>query len=194
VLAEWYPKIVALLPSEGYAAPKQFSVVLRPGGGVAATAGTRITANSTWLAAELDREALGALVHEEVHVVQQYRGQPGGRDFKPAPGWLVEGMADYIRWFLYEPQSHGADAAWLRRQRNITLKYDAGYRVTANFINYVIEHHDPKKVLLAKLNGACRQGRDTDGLWRDCTGKTLPVLNAEWKSALEQQLRPGKTS
>ena len=50
--------------------------VLRPAGhgdGVAATGGTRITANSTWLKHELDREGLGALLHEEVHVLQQYR-------------------------------------------------------------------------------------------------------------------------
>jgi hypothetical protein len=30
------------------------------------------------------------------------------------PGWLVEGIPDYIRWFQYEPQSHGADASLFR--------------------------------------------------------------------------------
>src|SRR5215471_15682203 len=49
LLAEWYPKIAAMLPSEGYEPPKAFSVTIRPGDGVAATGGTRITANSTWL-------------------------------------------------------------------------------------------------------------------------------------------------
>jgi hypothetical protein len=188
VLAEWYPKIVAMLPSEGYSAPKRFSVTLRPGRGVAATGGTRITANSTWLKAELNREALGALVHEEVHVVQQYRGQRGNPDFKPAPGWLVEGIPDYIRWFLYEPQSHGADVSWLRTRRNVSLRYDARYRVTANFLNYAVEHHDPKKQLITRLNAACRQGRYTDDLWRTCTGQTLVELSDEWKTATEKEL------
>jgi hypothetical protein len=165
VLAEWYPKIVAMLPSEGYSAPKRFSVTIKPGNGVAATGGTRVTANSTWLKGELKGEAVGALVHEEVHVVQQYRGRRGNPDFKPAPGWLVEGIPDYIRWFLYEPQSHGADVAWLRTRRNVSLKYDARYRVTANFLNYVVEHYDPKKELITKLNAACRQGQYTDDLW-----------------------------
>jgi hypothetical protein len=188
VLAEWYPKIVAMLPSEGFTAPKRFSVIIRPGRGVAATGGTRITANSAWLKEELNREAIGALVHEEVHVVQQYRGRRGNPDFKPAPGWLVEGIPDYIRWFLYEPQSHGADVTWLRTRRNLSLKYDARYRVTANFLNYVVEHHDPKKELIARLNAACRQGQYTDELWTPCTGKTLLELNDEWKAATEKQL------
>ena len=188
VLAEWYPKLVAMLPSEGYTAPKQFSVTLSPGRGVAATGGTRVTANSTWLKAELNREAVGALVHEEVHVVQQYRGRRGNPEYKPTPGWLVEGIPDYIRWFLYEPQSHGADVAWLRTRRNVSLSYDARYRVTANFLNYAVEHYDPKKELITRLNAACRQGRYTDELWKDCTGKTLLELNDEWKAATEKQL------
>jgi hypothetical protein len=37
VLAEWYPKLAALLPSDGYNAPTNFSVNIRPGNGVAAT-------------------------------------------------------------------------------------------------------------------------------------------------------------
>src|SRR5438034_6484004 len=110
VLAEWFPKIVALLPSEGYTPPASFSVTIRPGRGVAATSGTRVTANANWLRRELEREAIGALLHEEVHVIQLYgrrgnRGEGGRR----LPGWLVESIPDYIRWFLYEPQSHGAD-------------------------------------------------------------------------------------
>ncbi len=189
VLAEWYPKIVAMLSSEAFEAPKHFSVIIRPGNGVAATGGTRITANSTWFKGELNREAVGALLHEEVHVVQQYGG---GRRNNPnatrPPGWLVEGIPDYIRWFLYEPQSHGADMIWLQARRNISLNYDARYRVTANFLNHVVERYDPGKNLITKLNAACRQGKYGDALWKEWTGKTLPELNDEWKAAVKQQL------
>ena len=112
VLAEWYPKIVAMLPSKDYSAPRAFRVVIRPGRGVAATRGTKVTANSRWLSGELHREAIGALVHEEVHVIQDYGTDSpsfdNGAHTQP-PGWLVEGIPDYIRWFKYEPQSHGAD-------------------------------------------------------------------------------------
>src|SRR5205085_6381035 len=99
-LAEWYPKIIAMLPSEGYSAPTKFSVAIRPGKGVAATGGTRVTANSDWIKKELEGEAIGALLHEEVHVIQQYgsarRNNPNATR---SPGWLTEAIPDYIRWF-----------------------------------------------------------------------------------------------
>jgi hypothetical protein len=83
-LAVWYPKIVALMGTNGFSAPKSFSMVIRPGDGVAATSGTRITANSAWLKGELKGGALGALIHEVAHVVQQYGGgRPNG---SRAPG------------------------------------------------------------------------------------------------------------
>jgi len=192
VLAEWYPKLVAMLPSEGFTPPNKFSVTIRPGNGVAATGGGRVTANSTWIARELKGEAIGALVHEEVHVVQRYGGgRRGNPDFKPAPGWLTEGIPDYIRWFLYEPQTHGADATYFRARRNARLNYDGLYRVSANFLNYVVEHYAKDKQVITVVNAACRQGKYTDDLWKELTGKTLPELNDEWKAALQKEIGAG---
>jgi hypothetical protein len=177
VLAEWYPKISAMLASDGYNPPKAFRVAIRPGRGVAATGGTNVTVNSDWLKNELTREGLGAILHEEVHVIQRYgggrRANPDAARVRP-PGWLVEGIPDYIRWFIYEPQSHGADITWLRARRNLTLKYDAGYRISANFLNYVVETYD--KSLIKKLNAACREGKSTEELWQAGTGNTLAEL------------------
>src|SRR5580658_6788157 len=79
VLADWYPKISAMLPTAGYTPPRKWSVTIAPGNGVAATGGTHVTANATWFRGELDKQAVGALLHEEVHVVQQYGG--GRRNF-----------------------------------------------------------------------------------------------------------------
>ena len=188
VLAQWYPKLTALLPSDGYNAPTNFSVNIRPGNGVAATGRNRITANATWLERELNGQALGALLHEEVHVVQQYRGGRGNPDYKRPPGWLVEGIPDYIRWFLFEPQSHGADAAYFRTRKTFKLKYDGLYRISANFLNYVIENYGKDKHVLARVNAACRQGKYTDELWQELTGKSLEELNEEWKAELLMQL------
>jgi hypothetical protein len=188
VLAEWYPKITAMLASEGYCAPTNFNVIIRPGNGVAGTRGGRITANSTWLKKELDGEAIGALLHEEVHVVQRYRERRDRPDFKPAPGWLTEGIADYIRWFLYEPQSHGADVTYFRTRRNVILNYDGLYRVTANFLDYVVENYGGGKNLITKVNAACREGDYTDDLWKELTGKSLSELNDEWKATMQKQL------
>lgn len=189
VLAEWYPKLVAMLPSEGFEAPKEFSVTIRSGSGVAATGRTRVTANSDWLKRELNREAIGALLHEEIHVIQQYgSGRRANPDYKRPPGWLVEGIPDYIRWFLYEPQSHGADLLWVQAQSNPNLNYDRAYRVTANFLDYVAGKYDPDKTLITKINAACRRGQYTDDLWKELTGKPLAELNEEWKAAIQQRL------
>jgi hypothetical protein len=191
VLAEWYPKMTAVLASPGYKPPTHFSVTIRPERGVAATGGTRVTANSDWLKNELNGEAIGALVHEEVHVVQQYgggrRSNPDAPRVRP-PGWLVEGIPDYIRWFKYEPQSHGADIVWLKSRRRVQLKYDGMYRITANFLDYVINHYDPKNELITQLNAACREHRYNEEIWQTVTGKSLPDLAQEWKTAMEKEL------
>jgi len=109
-LAEWYPKIVAMLPSPGFAPPTRVKVTIKPMDGVAYTVGTNIYASSGWLGKEINGEAAGALVHELVHVVQRFGSNAHN------PGWLVEGSADYVRWFKYEPQSHGADIVWMRKR------------------------------------------------------------------------------
>jgi hypothetical protein len=178
-----------MLASDGYAAPTNFSVIIAPGRGVAATGGNRVTANSDWLKRELNREAVGSLVHEEVHVVQRYGGgRRSNPDFKRPPGWLVEGIPDYLRWFLYEPQSHGADAVFFKGRRNQNFKYDGLYRVSANFLNYVVQKYDKDKNLITKLNAACRQGKYTDDFWKDFAGKTIDELNDEWKAALQKEM------
>ncbi len=185
VLAEWYPKIVALLPGPGFVAPAHFTVTIRPMRGVAYTRGTDIEASARWCRDQMHGEAIGSLVHEMVHVVQQYH--------HGAPGWLVEGLADYIRWFQFEPQSHGADLVWMRRQKNFSPRYDAGYRVTANFLNWLTEKFGAG--IIPAVNAALREGTYTDGFWQQHTGKTLETLGAEWKQEIESQLsRPTESA
>ena len=138
VVKQWYPKIIELLPSEGFTAPQtvriQFSSTMR---GVAATGGTRIRCAARWFRQNLQGEAVGAVVHELVHVVQQYgRARRNSPNAVRTPGWVVEGIADYIRWFKYEPQSHGAEITLRNLSR---ARYDANYRITANFLNWVTE-------------------------------------------------------
>jgi hypothetical protein len=83
-----------------------------------------------------------------VHIVQQYRRARGGNR---NPGWMVEGLADYIRWFLYEPEN-------LRPRPNpARANYDDSYRTTAAFLAYVKETHD--KEIIKKFNAAMRGGK-----------------------------------
>jgi hypothetical protein len=181
VLVAWYPRVAALLASPGYTPPTHFSITLKPMPGVAFTSGRRVVASSDWLQSEIGREAVGSLVHEMVHVIQQFDHHGGHY-----PGWLEEGSADYVRWFKYEPQSHGADLVWIRHQGHFTPQYDASYRVTANFLNWVTEKYDSN--IVSQLNAAMREGEYNDDLWKKYTGKTAPELGAEWKREIELQL------
>src|SRR5258706_4853706 len=157
--------------------------------GIPAAAGrSGISCNIDWFRKELKGEAKGAVVHELVHVVQQYgfvrRNNPNATR---APGWLVEGIPDYIRWFLYEPETKGAEIT----PRNISrARYDASYRVTGNFLNWVIEKYD--KQIVVKLNAAARQGNYKEELWKNSTGKTVQELGEEWKKGHEQRLAAAK--
>lgn len=195
VVKEWYPKIVKLLPSKGFEAPRRFSITFSPDmRGVAATGGTHIHCAARWFRQNLKGQAVGAVVHEMVHVVQQYgRARWRNPDAKRTPGWLVEGIADYVRWFLYEPQSHGADLVWMRRLRRFTPRYNASYRVTANFLNWVTQKYDAD--LVPQLNAAARAGRYTPALWTQYTGHTVQALGSEWKQEIETALaKPALTS
>jgi len=188
VIREWYPRLVKLLPSEGYQAPEEvtirFSETMR---GVAETSGTRVRCAARWFRSNLQGEAVGSVVHELVHVVQQYgRARRENPEATRSPGWLVEGLADYVRWFLYEPQSHGADLVWLRQRKNLQLRPEAGYRVTANFLDWVTRKYDPD--LAPKLNAAMRAGKYREDIWKERTGHTLEELGAEWKQDTEAQL------
>jgi hypothetical protein len=155
---------------------------------VAATSGTNIECNANWFQRNLKTEAKGAVVHELVHVVQQYgrarRKTDGGH--RP-PGWLVEGIADYIRWYLYEPESRGAEVA---RKSLPRARYDGSYRVSANFLNWATEKYD--REIVSKLNAALREGRYREELWNELTGHTIKELSDEWMSHLQQKLADEK--
>jgi hypothetical protein len=184
VVQQWYPKIVEMLPSDGYESPTAVSIRFSESmQGVAATGGTRISCAAKWFRGELKGEAKGAVVHELVHVVQQFGRSRRNQGATRTPGWLVEGMADYIRWFLYEPETHGADIT----RRNISrARYDASYRVSGNFIDWVATECD--KDILRKLNAAARNGEYSEDMWKANTGRTLEELSEQWIKAREAKL------
>lgn len=174
---EWYPKIAAMLPSEGYTAPRRVTITfLRESNDVAYAAGTRIVCGGPWFQRNRDGEAAGAVIHELVHVVQHYGS---GRRGNPNPGWLVEGIADYVRWFHYEPAS-------LRPRPNpAKAHYTDSYRTTAAFLDYVSQQHGPEVV--QKLNAAMRKGDYSDGLWKDITGRSVDELWAAYVETLGEK-------
>lgn len=175
----WYPKIGRLLGQPGFVPPEKVRFRYRDGrhmrGAPAWAAGSEISLNRQWFEANLDGEALGCVVHEMVHVVQAYRG---GR--RRAPAWVQEGLADYVRWFLFEPESLGAIPDF----RDPRTNYDASYRVTAHFINYVeLKYGCAGNPIFRRLNAVARAAEYSDEFWTKATGRKLADLDAEWKSA-----------
>ena len=186
VVLEWYPKIVEMLPSEGFEATDAVLLEFRDdmGGTPAYAAGNRVAMNVGWFRRQLQGEALGCVVHELVHVVQAYqRARFTNRRPRPTPSWVTEGVADYVRWFLYEPETRGAA---LTRRNIDRARHDASYRVSANFIDWVIGEHGDG--LLQKLNTAAREGRYREELWQEWTGHPVAELERQWLEARRREL------
>jgi hypothetical protein len=181
---EWYPKLVALLPSPGFEAPTNVTIRFRKDmRGVAATGGNRISCAADWFRKNLKGEAKGAILHELVHVVQDYGwGRRHNPDASRNPGWLVEGIADYIRWYKFEPESKGAQITARNFNR---ARFDGNYRITANFLDWVSQKNPD---LVTKLNAAAREGKYSEDLWKKYTGSTLSELDAAWRKANAERL------
>jgi hypothetical protein len=163
---EWFPKIAALLPSEGFVAPTEVTLVFDPKmAGVAHAAGGTITISAAYVRGHPDDH--GMVIHELTHVVQAY--PPGG------PGWLVEGIADYIRIVHFEPQAPRPKVTRLS-------SYREGYKKTAIFLEWAEKHRGPG--LVVKLNAALRAGTYDEDLWVKFTGRTLDECWAEFAKTL----------
>ena len=128
---------------------------------IAATSGRKIRISPAWLKKRPDD--YGMVIHELTHVVQGY---PGG-----GPGWVTEGIADYVRYVQYEKR-----AITPKEQRK--GNYKSGYWTAGSFLAWAAEKHDPK--LIQKLNAAMRSGKWADSIWKDLTGKELDALWAAY--------------
>jgi Peptidase of plants and bacteria len=172
---KWYPIILADLPSEAFAPPMHFDIKIDNGyKGVAATAGTHVMVSPDWVRSQRARgpvnEAVGSVIHELVHVAQQY-GRLGRRN--PMPGWLTEGIADYIRWWKFEPASVRRPVRAVKRDGTPTSYTDA-YQTTAAFLEFVAKNYDHE--IVVKLNAAGRDATYSQDLWKDYTGKSVDEL------------------
>jgi len=167
IVDAWYPKIVAALPSEGFEAPQKFTITFKKMDGVAYTSGTSVVCAAAWFKAHPDDQ--GAVIHELVHVVQQYRSRRN-------PGWLVEGVADYLRWFKYEPVNKRP------RPNPDRAKYTDSYRTTAAFLEYVATHGHPD--IAVQMNQVMRKGQYQPEIWQQFTGKSVDELWSDYVKTL----------
>ena len=134
-----------------------------------AAGGGRITGSVKYFQAHPDD--FGAMVHETVHVVQAYGGRGN-------PGWLVEGIADYIRFFKYEPGKLGK----INPDR---ARYNGSYRVSAAFLAYLTAKYD--RDIVRKLNQLMREGEYRESAFKTLTGKTVQDLDKEWRASLARR-------
>jgi hypothetical protein len=106
------------------------------------------------------------VIHELSHVVQSY---PRG------VGWITEGIADYVRYFKYEPKPAppkvGAKAS-----------YKDGYKTSATFLSWLEKSKD--KDIISKLNLALRTSSYKEDLFKEWTGSDLDTL---WKEFIAAQ-------
>ncbi len=165
-----YAMINDELGRDGYRPPRRIDLMVRADyRGVSGMSGTRIVASADHFRRHR-KDDDGAILHETVHVAQGYRRGP-------RPGWLVEGISDYVRFFKWEPEKLG-------RIDPATARYDRGYRVTAASLAYLVERYD--REINRRLNRALRAGEYDDDLFRQFTGKTVQELDEEWRATLRR--------
>jgi hypothetical protein len=160
----------ALLYSDNFLTPNMVNVVYRTGPNVtpvAATGGGVMTVNSAWC--RLHPEDTGLTVHETAHVIQSMSAYN--------PVWLIEGVADYIRWIKFEPENYRV------RINPRTATYHDSYRTTATFLAWCELHYDNR--LVTHLNHDVRFGKYTNARFKQYCGKDVDTLWSEFITAYQ---------
>lgn len=166
-----YPMINEELASAGYKPPQFITMNLREEyTGVAQVLNERMTVSPKYFRANPDD--LGALVHVTSYVVQRYRNRNN-------PAWLAGGIADYVRYFKYEPGKLGPidpDRA----------RYNGRFKETAAFLAYLTANYDEH--IVRKLNQILRDGEYRDDAFQELTGRSVLELDEEWRASLRSAL------
>lgn len=171
LIIEWFPRLCHLLASKGHQPAQNIQITLRKSNrGIADASGSHIRVSSGWI--EQHPEDIGLVFHELVHVIQGYGS--GG------PGWLTEGIADYLRWAIYE----GKPQEWFAVP-NEPDGYRQGYRVCGGFLLWLESDRAPG--IVKKLNAAMRRGEYSADLFKNETGLSLEEL---WKTYAAERGKP----
>ena len=178
-MLEWHPRFTNLLASKEFAPPTRMELVLQKSDkGIGGTSGSRVVVSSHWI--EKHPEDIGLVVHELVHIIQGYPS--------PHPGWVTEGIADYLRWAIFE----GKPQEWFP----ISAKeqgYRDSYRVTAGFFLWLESDRAPG--IVRRLNAAMRAGAYEDTIFEKAAGAPLDELWKEYQASdrvVRLSASPGK--
>jgi hypothetical protein len=162
---KWYPIISETLAGKDFTPPREVRLVFKnEKKGIAYTSGAKITIVADWIRKHPDD--FGMVIHELCHVVQSY---------SKGVFWITEGIADYVRYFKYEPKATPP-------RIGATTSYKDGYKTAATFLAWIEKAKD--KDVVRKLNDLMRAGGYKDELFQEWTGSDLDAL---WKEFLASQ-------
>ncbi|PKD16398.1 secretory protein [Salegentibacter salinarum] len=136
--------------------------------GVAYAHNGKITISSQWL--KKKPNDLDVITHEAMHIVQSYPHKAG-------PGWLTEGIADYVR---YKYGVNNEDAEWFLPDYSAGQSYKNSYRITARFLAWISNNYN--RNLVVTLDRNMRENTYSEILWKEITGNTLEEL---WEAYAE---------
>ena len=165
VSKEQYPYLVAMLDSEGFIPADSITIIFREMEGVAHATRREIHIAADWIRRRPDD--IGMVVHELIHIIQAYGGR--GRTGNRVPGWVTEGIADYLRFFWYE--RNGEVTCRVNPDR---ARYTDSYRTTGAFFDWIVKTKDAG--FIKRLNAACREGTYSVELFQEYTGSTVDEL------------------
>jgi hypothetical protein len=169
---EWHPLVSQLLSTQDWRPPAKIALIFRTGQAAPAYA-TRneISISADWVRSRPDD--LGMIVHELTHIIQAYPRSEHNT------GWLVEGIADYIRWWRYEPEAPRSRTDFSR------ANYTDAYRTTANWLAWAAKKHTLR--LVPALDLKLRRAEDPMPVFKELTGKTADELWADYKAEMTRQ-------
>lgn len=180
LIEQWYQRTANLLPTEGFTEPTEIWLKIKDSDeGVAWTSGVRIVVASGWI--EKHPEDIGCVHHELVHALQRY-------PWRRVPGWVFEGIADYLRWAIYE----GKPLSWFP-YRDKPKGYEGSYQITGGFFLWL--ESGPCPGIVKKLNTAIRRNTYKDaGFFEKETGRPIDQLWADYVKVRKDMAAAAKTS
>ena len=165
VVLEWWPQVAHLLATENFQPPASLTLRFKSEMKEPAFRNAEgLTINVNWITKHPDD--FGMIIHEMTHAIQDYHGVPR------EAGWLIEGIADYIRYWHYEPEVPH------RRMDPAKASYRDGYSTTGAFLAWIMVKYDRRTV--RRLDAALRAGKYSDAIFEEITGKALDPLWTEF--------------
>jgi hypothetical protein len=163
----WYPKVCAILNVDDSkrATLDKVTIYIEKMDGVAYANGKDLHISADWVKSHPND--YGMVVHELTHLVQRYPSYKAG--------WLVEGIADYVRNNYFEP------AIALPKLNFEKAKYTDAYKTTATFLIWLDKNG--QKDIVPKLSAALVANTYTDATWKELTGKDVADLWQDFAKA-----------